>query len=75
MTIIDTPPRLLTVQEVAKTLRQSPVSVYRHIREGRLPARRICPTGPLRVRADELDAFLAEAVPAGRAHHDEEASE
>jgi excisionase family DNA binding protein len=72
MTVVDTP--LLTVREVATTLRQSPVSVYRHIRAGRLPAVRIGPSGPLRVRTDQLDAFLAEAGPAGRAHHDEEES-
>jgi excisionase family DNA binding protein len=52
-------PELLTVQEVATSLRESKVSVYRKIRRGDLAAVRLGDThGPLRVRADELGDYI-----------------
>jgi excisionase family DNA binding protein len=52
--------QLLTVAEVAARLRQSRWSVYRKIERGELSAVRVSdsPNGPLRVPADELDAFI-----------------
>ena len=52
-------PRLLTPDEVAERLRQSRASVYRKIAAGEIPAFRLnANRGPLRVREDELDAWL-----------------
>jgi excisionase family DNA binding protein len=60
-----TPP-LLSVNEVAKLLRLHPHSVYRKIHAGELPACRLGEDGALRVRADELEKWLAaNAVPRG----------
>jgi excisionase family DNA binding protein len=54
-------PKLLTIPEVAKQLRCSRDSVYRSIKRGELPAVRLGRPdgqGPLRVDADELEAWL-----------------
>lgn len=53
-------PRLLTIPEVAATLRTSRWSVYKRIGSGELPAIRIAtgPKAPLRVDAQELEQFL-----------------
>lgn len=40
--------RLLTVGEAARVLRCSPVSIYRRVHDGTLPALRVGETGPLR---------------------------
>jgi excisionase family DNA binding protein len=53
---------LLTVEETAVRLRQSPGTVRRKIREGQLPALRIGtgPRAPLRVNSVELERWLFE---------------
>jgi len=51
-------PELMTVQEVATSLRESKVSVYRKIRRGDLPAVRLVPHGALRVDSAELGDYL-----------------
>jgi excisionase family DNA binding protein len=57
-------PELLTVHETADRLRLSPLSTYRLIADGHLPAIRLG-TKLLRVRADDLAKFLTPtAVPA-----------
>ena len=48
--------RLLTVREVADSMRVSTMTVYRLIRSGALPAIRV--GKHFRIRAQELDAFL-----------------
>ncbi len=56
----DTPSsQLLSVGEVAKLLRLHPHSVYRKIHTGELPAIRLGEDGALRIRADELERWLA----------------
>ena len=52
--------QLLTVEEAAARLRQSPGTVRRKIREGQLPALRVGsgPRAPFRVDPLELEAFL-----------------
>jgi excisionase family DNA binding protein len=50
---------LLTVRQTAAELGLHPISVYRMIREGRLPALQLGGRGaPLRVDRAELDAWL-----------------
>jgi excisionase family DNA binding protein len=52
---------LLTVREAAALLRQSERSVRRKVRSGEIPAVRLGgPGAPLRVPADELEAWLYE---------------
>jgi excisionase family DNA binding protein len=52
-------PQLLTVQEAAQLLRQSERSVRRKIHRGEIPALRLGEgTGPLRIPADALGAWL-----------------
>jgi excisionase family DNA binding protein len=52
---------LLTVAEAARRLRLSEKTVRRRIRAGELPALRLGDgRAPLRVSADELDAWIAE---------------
>jgi excisionase family DNA binding protein len=65
-------PRLLSVNEVAKLLSLHPHSVYRKIHSGELAAVRLGEGGAFRVRADELEPFLAEhpAVPGGATEDD-----
>ena len=52
--------RLLTVREVAATLRQSERTVREKVASGTLPAVRIGsgPRAPIRVDADELERFI-----------------
>jgi excisionase family DNA binding protein len=57
-------PALLTPREVAAQLRLSEPSVYRLIRDGRLPAVRLGgPGASLRIRREELDAFTQPTQP------------
>ena len=51
-------PRLLTVDEVARRLRQSRVTIRRKITSGELEAVRLGDHGPLRVPVDALAAHL-----------------
>ena len=52
-------PHFLTVPEVARLLRCSKPTVYRRIASGEIPALRLgTEFGPLRVRRDELEAWL-----------------
>jgi len=51
--------RLLTPDEVARTLRVSRGTVYRYVAAGRLSAVRLHANGPLRIRAAELERLLA----------------
>jgi len=59
------PPRLLTVREVALTLRQSERTVRDKIASADLPAVRIGsgPRAPIRVEAAELEAFIHDRKP------------
>jgi excisionase family DNA binding protein len=51
--------RFLTIPEVARLLRLSRDAVYRKIQAGDIPALRLNDgAGPLRVDADELEAWL-----------------
>jgi excisionase family DNA binding protein len=56
---------LLSPTEVAELLGVHRASVYRRINSGELPAIRLGEDGPLRIRSDELEAWLA-ANPAVR---------
>lgn len=51
---------LLTIEETAARLRQSPATVRRKIREGELPAIRVGsgPRAPYRIDPVELERFL-----------------
>lgn len=56
--------RLLTARAVAELLDVTPATVLRWTRHGDLPAMRL-PSGQIRYRADELDAWMARrATPA-----------
>jgi excisionase family DNA binding protein len=58
--------QLLTIEETAARLRQSPATVRRKIREGQLPAIRVGsgPRAPFRVNPVELEQWLyAEGTP------------
>ena len=57
---------LLTVTEVARLLRQSRSSVYRHTRTGTLPALRVGETGPLRFEPEAVERLLRPARTSGR---------
>ncbi len=52
--------RLLTVAEVAERLGLSPMSVYRRVWAGEIPALKLGSTrrAALRIQEDELDAWL-----------------
>jgi excisionase family DNA binding protein len=52
---------LMTVDEVAKELRLSPISVRRRIKDGHLRAVKLGPaaSSPVRVRESELERYLA----------------
>ena len=50
----------LTVAEVARRLRVHEATIYRKITSGELPALRLGEHGPLRIPADELEAWLHE---------------
>ena len=50
---------LLTINEIAAALRVSKMTVYRFIRDGRLPAIRV--GSSLRVYRDDLDTYLSAA--------------
>jgi excisionase family DNA binding protein len=49
--------RFLTPKEVADLLRVSPMTVYRLIKSGELPAVRVGKA--FRVREDDMDAYIA----------------
>ena len=51
---------VLTVSEVADTLRVSSMTVYRLVKAGELPALRIGKN--IRIRATDLEAYLASGV-------------
>ncbi|MEX1176846.1 MAG: helix-turn-helix domain-containing protein [Nitriliruptor sp.] len=56
---------VLTVAEVADTLRVSSMTVYRLVKAGELPALRVGKN--IRIRTEDLDAYLA----AGAVTHDQ----
>jgi excisionase family DNA binding protein len=59
-------PKLLSPAEVAELLGVHRASVYRRINSGGLPAIRLGEDGPLRIRSDRLEDWLAAtAVPKG----------
>ena len=49
--------KLLTVGEVAERLRLKPVTIYRWIRDGHLPAQRL-PNGTFRIKTEDADQLL-----------------
>jgi excisionase family DNA binding protein len=53
---------LLTVNEAARRLRMSRVSLYRAVARGELDAYRVGENGPLRIPADALERFLRPAL-------------
>ena len=57
---------LLTVEETARRLGVSTITIRRHIRDGSIPAVRLgySPASPLRIPADTLVAWLYEDVTA-----------
>jgi excisionase family DNA binding protein len=55
----NTPPKLLSVGEVATVLSVHPHTVYRKIHSGQLPATRLGEDGPLRVNAAALEDWLS----------------
>ncbi len=55
----------LTVHEVAKTFRVTPLTIYRAIHRGRLEAVRLGENGPFRVPAAAIEDY---AQPASRSH-------
>ncbi len=66
---------LLTVDEAARVLRVSAKTVYRLLGSGSLPAHRIREHGPLRIDADELEAWLEQnRAPRGSGNPGERAS-
>lgn len=56
---------LLTVREVAETMRVSTMTVYRLIRAGELPAIRV--GKHFRIRVEDLDTYLEERTVPGAA--------
>ena len=48
----------LTVPEVARLLRVSEPTIYRRVSDKTLPAVRVGPWGPIRIRASELERVL-----------------
>lgn len=59
MSATETRPQLLTVEQVARRLQQSPRTIRRKIAAGLIPAIRLnADLGPLRVQAEELDELL-----------------
>jgi excisionase family DNA binding protein len=61
--------KLFSPAEVAELLGLHRGSVYRKIHSGELPAIRLGEDGPLRIRSDQLDEWLAaNAVPRGDEH-------
>jgi excisionase family DNA binding protein len=55
-----TPPRLLTVDDVAEILRVSPDSVYDYARDGRLASIRFGRS--VRFRPEDVEAFITAAA-------------
>ena len=49
-------PALLTVREVAEALRVRPVTVYRLVARGEMPAVRV--SNAIRVRPEDLEAYI-----------------
>ncbi len=58
-------PPLLTVREVAKILRVSPITIKRWTKRGRLPAIRINSRGDRRYRKETILYYLGAKVPQG----------
>jgi excisionase family DNA binding protein len=56
--MLETQPRYMTVNEVARELRLHPVTVYRKIKDGELEAVRLSGGSRLRVLAEAVDALL-----------------
>ena len=48
----------LTVSEVARRLRVHEATIYRRVSAGEIPALRLGEHGPLRIPADEFEAWL-----------------
>jgi excisionase family DNA binding protein len=48
-------PKFLTVPDVARALRVSEWSIYRAVQRGDLPAKRLSPTGAIRIPAAALE--------------------
>ena len=57
------PQELMTVREVARELRLSKFTVYRHVEQGSLTALRVGEHGPLRIPRAALDELLRPAGP------------
>lgn len=55
-------PHLLTILEAAEVLRIQPQTVWRKIRKGDIPATK--PFGVWLIRVEDIDALLAQGVPA-----------
>jgi excisionase family DNA binding protein len=49
---------LLTASQVARRLSVSRNWVYQAVEDGRFPYRRLCPGGPIRFVASEMDEWL-----------------
>ncbi len=62
---LNTLPPLLTVREVAKILRVSPITIKRWTKRGRLPAIRINSRGDRRYRKETILYYLGAKVPQG----------
>jgi excisionase family DNA binding protein len=52
--------RLLSPADVARLLGVCRATAYRRIHSGEIPALRLGETGPLRVRSDQLERWLAQ---------------
>ena len=62
MSTTETPPRLLPLRDVAERLSVSRASVYRMVRDGRLPCLQLGGRGaPLRVNEAALEEWLYDA--------------
>jgi len=67
---------LLTLRDVAKTLRVSETTVRRLVRARSIAAYKVGKRGQLRVREEDLECFLQKQRIDAAAHHgDEEASD
>jgi excisionase family DNA binding protein len=56
-------PELLTIQEAAKLLRKSRVTMYRLVSDGRVKGYQVAGTGRLLFKREELLALLTPVVP------------
>ena len=67
---------LLTLRDVAKTLKLSETTVRRLVRAGSIPAYKVGKRGQFRVREEDLESFLQKQRIDAAAHaSDEEASD